>query len=198
MKATKFAWTCSSTCFVFFDLLTYLVTSSISLTYLLSTWLLDLLLCFFSSPYLDTTSSQSDALVQFTLVCLNPLSLCQVFFVEIAFFQRWGPLVLFPKGFFFNIPNGLFFTMSLRPKKGKQSWAINLLQYNHLITFGKGTIQIYEFSCEFNHRFLDLDAIVHYIFLFFEIKIYKYTFIIAKGLGDIPLWLQPCWYHTAR
>ena len=151
----------------FFDLLTYLATSSISLTYLLSTWLLDLLLCFFSSAYLDTTSSQSDALVQFTLVCLNPLSLCQGFFVEIALFQRWGLLVLFPKVLSSTFLSPMvFFTMSLRPKKGKQIWAINLLQYNDLITFGKGTIQIYECSCEFNHRFLDLDAIVHYIVFF--------------------------------
>lgn len=171
------------------------------------------LLCFFWLAYLPGyfinffDLSSFYLITWFTALFLNsllsvltPFPFAKFFFVEIALFQRWGPLVLFPKVFFFNFPfpNGLFFTMSLRPKKGKQIWAINLLPYNHLITFGKGTIQIYEFSCEFNHRFLDLDAIVHYIFLFFEIKIYKYTFIIAKGLGDIPLWLQPCWYHTAR
>ena len=45
-----------------------------------------------------------------------------------------------------------------------------MLQYNDLITFCKGTIQIYECSCEFNHRFLDLDAIVHYIVFFFRLR----------------------------
>ena len=43
-----------------------------------------------------------------------------------------------------------------------------------------------------------MDAILYYIYIyksFFEIRIYKYNFIIAKGFGDIPLWLQKCWYH---
>ena len=49
---------------------------------------------------------------------------------------------------------------------------------------------------------LDLDAMdasLHYIYKsLFEIRIYTYNFTIAKGFGDIPLWLQKCWYHTAR
>ena len=123
----------------------------------------------------------------------SPFSKGEVFWFAIAF--------PFSKGFFFNFPfpNGLFFTISLLPKKVKQIWAINLLQYNHLITLGKGIIQIYGCSCEFSHIFLDLDASLHYIYKsLFEIRIYTYNFIIAKGFGDIPLWLQKCWYHTAR
>ena len=80
---------------------------------------------------------------------------------------------LFPKVFSSTFPFPMVYFW-LWPRKTDLS---NLLQYNHLITLGKGILQMYRCSYEFSHIFLDLDAILHdkyniyiYISLYLRLK----------------------------
>ena len=124
----------------------------------------------------------------------SPFSKGEVFWFAIAF--------PFSKGFFFNFPfpNGLFFTISLLPKKSKTDLS------NQFVT-----VKSFDNSWQRDYTNIWMQLwIQSYIFRFgcqltlyiykslFEIRIYTYNFIIAKGFGDIPLWLQKCWYHTTR
>ena len=167
MKTTRFVWTCSSTCFVFLTcLLTWLLHQFLWPIF----FLLDYLIyCSVSFPLPTLTQLVHNLMPLFNslLSALTPFPFAKVFLLRSpfskgevfwSFFQRFFLQLSFSQWFIFHhVP---------KAEKGKQIWAINLLQYNDLITFGKGTIQIYECSCEFNHRFLDLDAIVHYIVFF--------------------------------
>ena len=90
----------------------------------------------------------------------SPFSKGAVFWFAIAF--------PFSKGFFFNFPfpNGLFFTISLRPQKSKTDLSnqfVTVQSFDN--SWQRDYTNIYECSCEFSHIFLDVDAILYYIYI---------------------------------
>ena len=95
----------------FFDLLTYLATSSISLTYLLSAWLLDLLLCFFPLPTLTQLVHNLMPLFNSLLSAVTPFPFAKVFLLRSpfskgevfwSFFQRFFLQRSFSQWFIFR------------------------------------------------------------------------------------------------
>ena len=101
MKATRFVWTCSSTCFVFLACLLTLLLHQLLWPIF---FLLDYFIyCSVSFPLPTLTQLVHNLMPLFNslLSVLTPFPFAKGFFVEIALFERWGLLVL-SHSFFFN------------------------------------------------------------------------------------------------